>query len=506
MPDKARNIALALALLLLLPAALLIYREVSTQNQFENTLAELYKERLDAVLFSVNQYSQDLTENWAKKLEILKSPDSTYFQYFRSISQIIIADSIGDPSPGSWGPNPQMDQQEATAFLLGENASLKRLKNYLTADYRKLEPKIADSSKGVQGILCLLEKENKPPRPCFIILDQHAFIKNDLRPRLELLAREDLDLFVWKNGENTPVVSTDTVTNVNILEQKPLWLLPDYRMAISLRGGNIDSIIQQRSKFSLWLMIGLGVLALVGVFWIFRIVRKEIQLAQTKSDFVSNVSHEIRTPLSLISMFAETLMLKRVPSEERKETYYKIIFQESKRLTGLVNKILNFSQMEAGIRTYQFETIDLNVVAREIWEAYEFHLNQHGFKTKVSISDDVLLIQADQEAISEAVINLLDNAMKYSTDTKAVSLSTGQKGHDVWLQVTDKGMGIPDDQHDKIFEKFHRVASGPVHNTKGTGLGLTLLQRIIHAHDGKIEVQSKEGLGSTFRLIFKQKD
>ena len=506
MPSKARNIVLALTLLLLLPAILLVYREASTQNQFEDTLTELYQERLDAVLFSVNQYSQDLTENWAKKLEIQEAPDSLFFQYSRSISQIIIADSIDDPNPKTWGPETPMSLQNAKDFFIQENKSIKRLSGYLSANYRKLEPKKARTSGDIQGILCMLEKEKSPPKPCFIILDQESFIKNDLRPRLEVLAREDLDFFVWKANQKKPVVATDTVSNVNILEQKPLWLLPDHRMAISLRGGSLSTIIQERSKLGLWLMIGLSLFALAGVFWIFRIIQKEIQLAQTKSDFVSNVSHEIRTPLSLISMFAETLMLKRVPTEERKETYYKIIFQESKRLTGLVNKILNFSQMEAGLRTYQLEAVDLNTIVKEIWEAYEFHLTQHGFKADLSIFPKPLIIKADQEAISEAVINLLDNAMKYSPDTKAVSLSTGAKNSEAWIEVSDKGMGIPSEQQDKIFEKFHRVASGPVHNTKGTGLGLTLLKRIIDAHDGRIEVKSKEGAGSAFRLIFKQKD
>jgi two-component system phosphate regulon sensor histidine kinase PhoR len=502
--SKTRNIAIALGLLFILPAALLVYRELRSLNEFESTLSELYKRQLDAVLYSVNQYSQDLTDSWVNRLQSNGGPTEAFFQNTPSVSEVWIANSLKDEWPRHYGPTKGLTDKQIIEVFESQQKTLKRLAGYLEANYRKLEPVSLQDGQGTQGILFLINEAGESPRPCLIVVDAGMFIGTDLKPRLDLLAQDDFDLFVWKTGDNEPICATDTISTINILEKKPLWLLPDYEMAINLRGENLGAIVRERSSGSLGLIIGLNVLVLLGVVWLYRTIRKEVQLAQTRSDFVSNVSHEIRTPLALISMFAETLMLKRVPNEERRDTYYRIIFQESKRLTGLVNKILNFSQMEAGQRRYQMEEIDLNALAKEIWEAYEFHLSQQGFETEVAFYDGEILIQADREAISEAIINLLDNAMKYSPSTKFIKLQTNISYNSSWVEVMDEGMGIPHDQVNRIFEKFHRVASGPIHNTKGTGLGLTLVKRIMEDHEGDVEVGSEVGKGSSFKLVFRK--
>lgn len=504
MSSKTRNIAIALGLLFILPASLLVYRELRSLNEFENTLSELYKRQLDAVLYSVNQYSQDLTDSWVNRLQTNGGPTDAFFQNTPSVAQVWIADSMEDKKPIPFGPEKVISEEQAVALFSNQQKILQRLAGYLEANYRKLEPVSLQDDEGTQGILFLINEAGENPEPCLIVVNSEMFIGTDLKPRLELLAEDDFDLFVWKKGDEEPVCATDTVSSINILEKKPLWLLPDYEMAINLRGDNLGAIVRERSSGSLGLIFGLNIVLLLGIIWLYRTIKKEIQLAQTRSDFVSNVSHEIRTPLSLISMFAETLMLKRVPNEERRDTYYRIIFQESKRLTGLVNKILNFSQMEAGQRRYQMEEVDLTALAKEVWEAYEFHLSQQGFESEVDFYDGEILIQADKEAISEAIINLLDNAMKYSLNTKYIKLKTNISYSSGWLEVSDKGMGIPHDQLNKIFEKFHRVASGPIHNTKGTGLGLTLVKRIMEDHNGDIEVRSEVGKGSAFKLVFKK--
>ncbi|MEZ4687427.1 MAG: ATP-binding protein [Bacteroidia bacterium] len=501
---QTRYIALALALLFILPASLFVYRELRSLNEFENTLGELYKRQLDAVLYSVNQYSQDLTDSWVNRLENNGGANDFFFQNTPAVAQVFIADSLTDPAPKQYGPESLVSTLQATTLFIEQQKTLRRLAGYLEANYRKLEPVSLQGLAGAQGILFLINKAEDKPRPCLIVVDANIFIGTDLRPRMDLLAEDDFDLFVWKKGDKEPVCATDTVSDINILERKPLWLLPDYEMAINLRGNNLGAIVRERSSGSLGLILGLNVLLLLGVIWLYRTINKEIQLAQTRSDFVANVSHEIRTPLSLISMFAETLMLQRVPNEERRDTYYRIIFQESRRLTGLVNKILNFSQMEAGQRKYQMEDVDLNELAAEVWEAYQFHLSQQGFESSINLYDGEIIIHADREAVSEAIVNLLDNAVKYSPSVKNIIIKTNISYKTCWLEVKDQGMGIPPDQVNRIFEKFHRVATGPVHNTKGTGLGLTLVKRIMDAHEGNVEVDSTVGKGSSFRLVFKK--
>jgi two-component system, OmpR family, phosphate regulon sensor histidine kinase PhoR len=241
---------------------------------------------------------------------------------------------------------------------------------------------------------------------------------------------------------------------------------------------------------------------IAGIWIVFRNIKQEIELAQIKSDFVSNVSHELRTPLALITMFAETLDMGRVKTEEKKKEYLTIINQETNRLSRIVNKILNFSRMEAGKRTYNITESDLNEVVAGVFETYKFHLQKNGFTFRYIPGDNLPPVRIDPEAASEALINLIDNAMKYSEDVKNVSIFTGQENNYLFIEVQDKGIGISEENQKKIFDKFFRVTSGLVHNTKGTGLGLTLVKHIMDAHKGKIEVKSEPWKGSSFKLIF----
>ena len=217
-----------------------------------------------------------------------------------------------------------------------------------------------------------------------------------------------------------------------------------------------------------------------------------------KSDFVSNVSHELRTPLSLISMFAETLEMGRVKTEDKKQEYYSIIHSETNRLTNIVNKVLNFSRMEAGKRRFHLEEADLNEITGNVYNTYCFHLQNNGFEFNFIPVKDLPKANVDQDAISEAIINLIDNAVKYSENNKVVNLKTGKENGFVFVEVEDKGIGISESDQKKIFEKFFRVSTGFVHNTKGTGLGLAISKGIVEAHGGRIWAESEPGKGSDF--------
>jgi two-component system phosphate regulon sensor histidine kinase PhoR len=231
-------------------------------------------------------------------------------------------------------------------------------------------------------------------------------------------------------------------------------------------------------------------------------VKREIELSQLKSDFVSNVSHELRTPLSLIRMFGETLEMGRVPNEEKKQEYYATIVRETERLTGLVNNILNFSRMESGKKEYHFSRVDLNALVHKVLASYQAHLEHLGFELTTDIAGAVPPIHADAEAVAEALLNVMDNAIKYSNTQKTIAIRTGVSQNLVYVEVEDHGIGIPPDETSKIFEKFYRVSSGLVHEIRGSGLGLTLVRHIMDAHSGEISVQSRLGEGSTFRLSF----
>jgi signal transduction histidine kinase len=232
----------------------------------------------------------------------------------------------------------------------------------------------------------------------------------------------------------------------------------------------------------------------------YRSVTREMALAKLKSDFVSNVSHELRTPLSLIRLYAETLELGRLPNRDRQHEYYETIRKESERLTALINNILDFSRIEAGRKEYEFRDTNLADLVRGTLESYRPQIEQNGFKFEQTIEDNLPPVRVDREAIARSLLNLVNNAVKYSSTEKYLGVALYRTNGSVKLQVADRGIGIPATEQHKIFEKFYRVGDPLVHNTKGSGLGLSLVRHIVQAHGGDVSVDSAPGKGSVFTI------
>jgi signal transduction histidine kinase len=275
--------------------------------------------------------------------------------------------------------------------------------------------------------------------------------------------------------------------------------LPGLTLAIKLRGTTLAAIGQRFVRVSFLVLGGLSLLLAGGIFLTYRAITKELAVARLKSDFVSNVSHELRTPLSLIRLYAETLEMGRITSSEKAHEYYSIIRKESERLTGLINNILDFSRIEAGRKEYDFRETDLQELVRNTLESYRYQIEQHGFTFEEKI-DDVPPMRVDREAIARSLLNLVNNALKYSQDRKYIGVNLYRSNGAVKLEVIDHGIGIPDSEQAKIFEKFYRVGDPLVHNTKGSGLGLSLVKHITQAHGGQVSVDSIPGQGSKFTM------
>lgn len=247
----------------------------------------------------------------------------------------------------------------------------------------------------------------------------------------------------------------------------------------------------------------LGILSLMiigGLLLTKHIVSKEMALARLKADFVSNVSHELRTPLALIRLYAETLELGRINTSDKKQQYYRIIRKESERLTALINNILDFSRIEAGRKEYEFRETDIAELVRNTLDSYRYQIEQQGFALEENIDTNLPTVPVDREAIARALVNLVNNALKYSKDEKFLGVKLYRENGVVKLEVMDHGIGIARRDQAKIFEKFYRAGDPLVHNTKGSGLGLSLVRHISHAHGGDIAVESIPGRGSKFIL------
>ena len=249
------------------------------------------------------------------------------------------------------------------------------------------------------------------------------------------------------------------------------------------------------------LSTALAVVLLGGIAFTVRTAMREMKLSAMKNEFVSNVSHELRTPVASIRVFGELMRHGRVREPSKVAQYGLHIETESRRLSQLINNILDFSHIESGQKIYSFQTADFEQVVRNTLDAYEVRIRDQGFDLEyIGPGRALPAMQMDTGAMDRAMANLVDNAIKYSKDDGKITVRLQCNAREVLLSVADEGIGIPADEHDRVFERFHRVSTGLVHDVKGTGLGLSLVQHIVNAHGGTVSLESELGEGSTFTI------
>jgi signal transduction histidine kinase len=264
----------------------------------------------------------------------------------------------------------------------------------------------------------------------------------------------------------------------------------------------IPEIVSASTRPQLALMIVLAVAMALGVFLVAGAAAREVRLAELKSNFVASVSHDLKTPLALIQLFAETLELGRVRTPDRAQEYYRIINGESKKLTRLIENILDFSRMEAGLRPYRMEPADLTELVNKVLARMETQFSQGHFTVTPKVEADLPRILADEGAAEQAIENLLANAMKYSGDAKAIEIAARRVNGHLVVSVTDHGIGISRREHGRIFRKFYRVQRELGGGPQGTGLGLAIVDHTMRGHGGFVRVESEPEHGSTFSLHF----
>lgn len=502
------KIGIILLTVIIIPALLFIAYEYSVLDENEKMIESIYTKQLDAILFSVNQYSQDIMESRIAaigKIISEKNPDNSSLNNLLEnnpfINAVLFTDAenntVWNIYPAVFATDPLVKKIEN--ILIDNPGLAEKLSAYKKAGYLKIEPLESETGKSLLAFITGMEDKN---RIGLIIIDAEEFITGILTPRIQSVAGEEFDIFVYSDSVKYSINREIIFNPDNIELKKNLWLLPRYQLGISLKGETISGLVKRRTTMNLILISVLGIVLLAGVFIVFRYVRKEIEISQMKSDFVSNVSHELKTPLSMISMFSETLELDRVKNEEKKKEYLRIINQETNRLSRIVNSILSFSRIEAGRRSYNLVDTYLNDIVVQACSTFGHHLKEQGFKFQLITDENIPVQKLDEEAVSEAVVNLVDNAVKYSKNEKEVVVRTGKENNYSFVEVKDKGIGISLKDRRKIFDKFFRVSHGDIHDVKGTGLGLSIVKHIVDAHKGKIELESSPGKGSSFKLKF----
>ncbi|HMK38915.1 MAG TPA: HAMP domain-containing sensor histidine kinase, partial [Bacteroidota bacterium] len=386
-----------------------------------------------------------------------------------------------------------------------ERPLIDRLLRLRTQNYRKIEScMLPDSSAGGGGVVLLFVMRGLRGNPALagISLHRDKFVQEVLAERMRQAAAGEFVISVFRTSGGDRLYASEEGSGAQPEQRRQLWLFPDLTVGIRLKGETIQQVARSRVKRDLVIIVVLDAVLVTGIWVVYRSVRREMEFVRLKSDFVSNVSHDLRTPLALIRMYAETLALGRLSGEKKKREYYRTIVKETERLTHLVNNLLNFSRLEAGRRAYAMSPVDLNAAVRGVLESFSPHFGMEGFSPLVSLDPAIPPVRADAEAVQEVLINILDNAVKYSGAEKFLSVSTGLRPNGVCVEIQDHGRGIPPEYRESVFETFFRVPSPEDPGKKGSGLGLAIARHIMEAHGGKIELTSTPGKGSTFRLVF----
>ena len=264
----------------------------------------------------------------------------------------------------------------------------------------------------------------------------------------------------------------------------------------------ITEIVSASTRPQQALMLVLAIAMALGVFLVAGAAAREVRVAELKSNFVASVSHDLKTPLALIQLFAETLELGRVRTPERAQEYYGIINGEAKKLTRLIENILDFSRMEAGLRPYRMEPADLQESVTKVLSRMATQFSQGNFAIKATIEPNLPRVLADEGAAEQAIENLLANAMKYSGDAKDIEVEARRVDGHIVVSVTDHGIGISRREQGRIFRKFYRVQRELGGGPQGTGLGLAIVDHTMRGHGGFVRVESETDRGSTFSLHF----
>ncbi len=310
----------------------------------------------------------------------------------------------------------------------------------------------------------------------------------------------DYSLLV-NDGQGEAVLGDPDVAANTVVSRSLPFVFTNWNVHLQHLGGAEANLARSNFTINLILSSLLALLLMGGLLFALRGAGRAVRLSEMKSDFVSNVSHELRTPLASIRVYAELLSSGRARDDKQVRQYGGTIEAESRRLSRLIENILDLSRIESGRKSYRLTPMDLGMVVEETLAAFRLRPGVKDFKVEyVGPEDPLPEVLVDGEAMGRAVGNLLDNALKYSGNGRYIGLSLRREGEELLLAVTDRGIGIPREEQDQIFDRFHRVGRGLVHDVKGSGLGLAIVAHIVAAHNGRVNVDSEPGRGSIFSI------
>lgn len=510
--DKILIMGAILFTLIVVPSIIISVHEYRNLSKDEAVIDNAYTNQLEALLFSLNQYNTDIVTNWVNEyekafrlpVEQQKSELESFFWKSKNF-MVLYYNYLNSPdSSFTLSASSQAGKLTNIMHSYGNDnpQEIERLSGFLKKNYRQVVG--IDTTFGGSAytiFLFLLQTNRNEPVLGGLAIESDKYIREILSPKIQEIAEDKVIIAVTEAWNGRLVYANQPIDDKLLKKSKNLWLMPRHLMSIQLVGSTIEELGKRRVRAIIVVLVLFNFIIIASMTYLYANIKRERELSKIKSDFVSNVSHEIRTPLAMISMYAETLLMGRIKTEDKKGEYYHIIFQETKRLTSIVNNILNFSRIENNRRTYSFHLGDIHELIDNLVYTYKNILDTQGFSLHVAKDESIAPLSMDSEAINDALVNLLSNAIKYSEEEKTIEIITRQDNQNIYVDISDRGIGIPLKEQEHIFDKFYRVTHGNLaHHAQGTGLGLSIVKHIMDAHEGRIEVHSRLGHGSTFTL------
>ena len=343
---------------------------------------------------------------------------------------------------------------------------------------------------------------NQPNGTWGFLLDSERFKANLLAPVIRQHASSKDIQWIIRGRDGEVILKSDKPASIPMTVKSsfvgnfPPWSLELYQQNPRL----FETLLSSRRGIYLYMFILLAGILIFGLTLTIRIVSHELELGRMKSDFVSTISHEFKSPLTSIRQLAEMLQTGRVASDEHRQRYYNVLLEQSERLSLLIDNILDFARMEEGKKEFEFDMVDIGPLLEKTVSTIQQQVRHEEFTVEAKIDAPLPSIQADRAAVTQAITNLIDNAIKYSAGAKKIYVRVFKDDQYLIITVQDFGVGIKPEEIDRVFERFYRGGDELTRTVKGSGLGLTLVKQIVQAHHGSVHVESEPGRGSTFSI------
>ncbi len=476
-----------------------IAREVTLGNYLENIAkyVELFYTKVGTISLNVKGATDGL--DIEEVLEDLQSQKAWGVKvYFVQ----------GFEGPDAWRTRLFNPHTQTLAEVVEENAQSLRI---MTLRPRLTEggELVVDESDPDNRVIYnpIRNEEGKPVGMVGMIVDERYFAGEVLPTAIKKVLAglsEEGQLVVTVRDQDGRMVKADPYhkQGKDVVRRNFTYIFKDWEMGIYSRYMTPEQWARTNFILNMTLSLILGAALIGGILLALRTAFRAMRLSEMKNDFVSNVSHELRTPLASIRAFGELLRRGKASAPDKVMEYGEYIETESRRLSRLIENILNFAKIESGRKMYQLELQEVEPVVARVLKSFEVRMRHCHIRVRLHKPESRLpLVNMDGDAIAHALANLLDNAVKYSDGGENINVTLASLEGWVRIAVTDEGVGISKEEKKRIFERFHRVSTGLVHDVKGSGLGLSIVMHILAAHGGRIEVESELGKGSCFSMF-----